>query len=239
MMRMDRYDENTYNQDDIKEKKLSRTEKNKEIYNNAYDSASFVDLNNFLDSEYTEINEEVKREDVDEKEIISEEKNYNIDEYLKKAHERKSPDNNIRSLDDNDFKDQENEIMQLIASIDENNEKGDFFSDLMGDDENTMIEGQLSKEEFTKTTFEEFYTSTFLDDSKKMKELSNTTLDKALSDETITKLKLEEEETNNAFQDIFKTSGITRKKQRRIAIIFFVVTLILLIAVILFIILKG
>ena len=219
-MRMDRYDENLKNNVD---QPLSRIEKNKEIYNNAYDNSAIVDIDNFFD------NKEEENESFDDNlnevsKITYEEKNYDIDDYLKKAHERITPDEDIRDLNNQDFKKQEDEISKLIASIDEQNDNDDFFSELIGDDENTIIEGQLETEEYSKTTL---YTNTV-----------ETKLEKVLGNETMTKLKLEEDEINNTFQDIFKTNKKSKRKKRKIAITIFSISLFALIAVILIIIFK-
>lgn len=236
-MRMDRYKDNTIN-DKIENDnlKFSRLEKNKTIYNNAYDSSKVIDFDDFFGVDKSV---SVNNDDNDKKNEVSNkviEKNYDVEEYLKKAHNNFKNDANVRNLDNSEFKNQENEIQKLIASIDEQKESNDFFSDLIGDDENTMVEGQLTTEEFTKTTYEEFYENEVK--NKKISELGNTKLEKALSDETMAKLELEEEEINKTFQDIFKTSKISKKKKKKLAIIVFSISLFVLILVILFLIIM-
>lgn len=233
-MRMDRYNDNITTSDtDNDIPKLSRLEKNRQIYNNAYDSSKVVDFEDFFgNNDKTSINE--KKDDMIEtkKEYI--EKNYDIEEYLKKAHNNSKPDDNIRNLDNSEFKDQENEILKLIASIDEQNESEDFFGNLIGEDEDTIIEGQLTTEEFTKTTYEEFYENEVK--KKNNADIENTKLEKALSDETMAKLELEEEEIDKTFQDIFKTKNMSKKKKKKLAVIIFSISLFALIMVILFLI---
>ncbi len=226
-MRMDRYEEKN---ETIKEdnRPLSRTERHENLYENAYDNSSVVDFNNIFDNDI----EEKKQEDINIKEkIVYEEKNYDVNDYLKKAHERLAPDENVRNLNNQEFLSQEDEISKLIASIDEQKESEDFFSELIGEDEDTMVEGQLTKEEFTKTTYEEFYANEFNKDSP-----DSTKLEKALTDETISKLELDEDTTNDAFKDIFKNHGISKKRKRYLAITIFSITLFMLIAVIVIII---
>ena len=233
-MRMDRYNDNITTSDtDNDIPKLSRLEKNRQIYNNAYDSSKVVDFEDFFgNNDKTSINE--KKDDMIEtkKEYI--EKNYDIEEYLKNAHNNSKPDDNIRNLDNSEFKDQENEILKLIASIDEQNESEDFFGNLIGEDEDTIIEGQLTTEEFTKTTYEEFYENEVK--KKNNADIGNTKLEKALSDETMAKLELEEEEIDKTFQDIFKTRNMSKKKEKKLAVIIFSISLFALIMVILFLI---
>ena len=226
-MRMDRYDE----ENPENERPLTRMERHQTMYENAYDNRSVVDINNiFAENENTEPQEEVKET---KEERTYEEKNYDINDYLKKAHERIEPDKELRNINNQEFLNQEDEISRLIASIDEQRENDDFFSDLIGEDEDTMIEGQITQEELTKTTFEEFYA-----DEVENKKEDNTKLEKALGDETISKLELDEENTNDAFKDILKTYGVSKKKKRYLAITIFSITLFMLIIVILIIILK-
>ena len=228
IMRMDRYDDEIKTKNYVEKSPLSRTERHQKMYDTAYDNRSLVDLNNYLDEDNdsdTSENEIEKTKEV----ITYEEKNYDINEYLKKAHERITPD-----LNNQDFLSGEDEIAKLIASIDEQKESDDFFGDLIGEDEDTMVEGQMIEENFTKTTYDEFYANEVLDKEND----NNTKLEKALSDKTISKLELDEENTNDAFMDILKTHGISKKRKRYLAITIFSVTLFMLIIVILIIIFK-
>ena len=216
------------NEEPKEEKRLSRTDRNQDIYKDVYLNKSYVDINNILKED-----EPPKEEVVEEEEAIPtvhyEEKNYNINDYLAKAHERLTPDNDVRSLDSKDFTERESEISKLMAKIDEKAQDEDFFSSLIGDNEETLISGQLETKEIT-TTFEELYIETISD--------NNTKLSKVLSEETINNLKLEEDELNNTFQDIFKTHRLSSKKRRNLALIIFFITLFILIMVILVIIFK-
>ncbi len=228
-MRMDRYEEE--NTSEEVNRPLSRTERHQTLYDNAYDNSSVVDINNFFDIDEIEDAHEITNEVKEE--IVYEEKNYDVNDYLKKAHERLTPDEDVRNLDNQEFLSQEDEISKLIASIDEQKESEDFFSELIGDDEDTMVEGQLTEEEFTKTTYEEFYANEF-----KKEAPDSTKLEKALTDETISKLELDEEDTNDAFKDILKNYGVSKRRKRNLAITIFAVTLFMLIVVILIIIFK-
>ena len=137
MSRMDKYEDN---REDLV---LSRTQKNQDMYKDVYLNNTFVD--------YDEIKLEEKEEDVVTVETTTieyEEKNYDVNEYIKKAHENRVNDNVKRSLDDTDCEvakvnEKEDEISKLIASIEEKekeqNQETDFFGDLMPDNENTII----------------------------------------------------------------------------------------------------
>lgn len=233
-MRMDRYNNNkdkNDTEDNIRQ--LSRFEKNRRIYDNAYASSTVVDFEDFFGDNKNDVETE-KNDDILKVEEVFEEKNYDVEEYLKNAHNNSKPDENVRNLDNSEFKDQENEILRLIASIDEQKESEDFFGNLIGEDEDTIIEGQLTTEEFTKTTYEEFYENEV--NSKKNSADGSTKLEKALSDETMAKLELEEEAINNTFQDIFKTKVVSKKRKKMLAITIFSISLFALIIVILLII---
>lgn len=233
-MRMDRYEDNLTKENNDDTLQLSRLERNKQMYDNAYDSSKVVDIKDYLSDK--EVHDDYESNN-DEPEIITvfEEKNYDVEEYLKKAHNNAKPDKNIRNLDNKEFKDQEDEISKLIASIDDQKENDEFFGDLLGEDEDTIIEGQLTKEEITTTTYEEFYENEF--NEKKKLEIDSTKLEKALGEETMAKLELDEEEINNTFQDIYKVRRISKRRKKLLAITIFSVTLFALIMVIIIIIL--
>ena len=191
---MDRYDEEKKEVSNNLEMPLSRTNRNQEMYKDAYLNTSYVDIKNIFSEENS--SKETEEELENHPTIAYEEKNYNINDYLEKAHERLTPDDDVRSLDSKDFTERESEISKLIAKIDEKSTDDDFFSSLISNNEDTLISGQVDHREIA-TTFEELYIETISDNN-------NTKLSKALTDETINNLKLEEDELNNTFQDIFK-----------------------------------
>ncbi len=199
-MRMDRYEEK---KDEEKDNEvLSRTTKNQKMYNDVYMNSSYVDINKILDVD--ESNNEEKEIDEDQPKESYEEKNYSVVDYLAKAHEKYHPDNDIRSLSNKEFIDGEDEISKLIKEIDEKEENDEFFSDLMGENEDTMGEGQLIKDEIEEVTHKEIFSTTFFEDEAK--------LEKALGSETMTELKLEEEGISNTFQDIMRNDRMSKKK---------------------------
>jgi len=225
-MRMDRYEEK---KEEVKEEKvLSRLDKNKDMYNEVYLNSSYVDLNNILNVD--EANDVEVQEENPTTKIEYQEKSYNVNDYLEKARENYHPDNDKRSLTDKEFLDTEDEISKLIEKINEKEEDSEFFSDLISDNENTMIEGQIASEEITEVTHKKLFSTEFFDDEAK--------LEKALGSETITDLKLEQEGISNTFQDIVLNNRFSNKKKKKIAIIFFSITLFFLILVILIIIFK-
>jgi len=136
MSRMDKYE-------DIKkeEQVFSRTQRNQDMYKDVYLNNTFVDYGD------VKIKEEEKEENVEEHVPVEYvEKNYDVNEYLRKAHENRVNDNVKRSLDNTDCEvtrvnEKEDEISKLIASIEEREQEFDteFFGDLLPDDENTII----------------------------------------------------------------------------------------------------
>lgn len=225
-MRMDRYsDIDTQKEEKSDNSNYSRVDKNRKIYDDIYKNNSYVSLDDFLDEDIEKQNEQTEKEE----EIIDyEEKNYSVNDYLLKARERFKPDEEKRNLDD-DFLKGEDKISKLIASIDEKDQNEDLFSDLIGDNSETMIDGQLTKEEVLETTTYEEYT---FDTTTNSVQLS-----KVLGNETITNLKLAEEKNNEGFQDI-ELFEISRKKKRFLAIAIFVITLLMLIGVVIFIVIP-
>ena len=222
-MRMDRYDDKEKN---VEEElpNYSRVNKNKDMYQDIYMNSSYVSIDDILEQPEKEINDEP---DVKEN-IVFEEKNYSINDYLTKAHERIQPDEEKRNLDD-DFLKNEDEISKLISSIDKKNDEEEFFGELIGNNSDTMIDGQLTKEEILETTSYEEYT---FDTTSNSVQLS-----KIIGNETILNLQIEEEKNREGFQDVVKDK-YSKKKKRNIAITFFIITLILLIMVIVLVVLP-
>lgn len=224
MSRMDRY----LDSDELEKKELSlsRTEKNQRMYEDVYYNASVVDIDNYL-------NEEEKKDTEDNTIMVStyeqtyEEKNYSIDDYLEKAREKKTDDDALRDLNNNEFQNREDEISKLIASIDEKEENIDFFEDLRGNDENTLVKGQMKTDEFNEDIYktlaeEEIFSNT-----------SITSLEKALGDKTVFDLEREsEEKLDHTFEKIMESDRIIAKKQKKLPIVVFSITLFMLIIVI-------
>lgn len=223
-MRMDRYKDVDISKEEDKDTNYSRVNKNQNVYQDIYMNNSYISIDDLFDEKKD------TPDDVEEKKdyIDYEEKNYDINEYLSKARERFQPDDEKRNLDE-EFLKGEDEISKLISSIDEKNQEEDFFGNLISDNSDTMIDGQLTKDEILETTSYEEYT---FDTTTNSIQLS-----KVLGDETMVNLALEEEKNNEGFSDIEK-NNISSKSKRKLAIIIFVLSLLLLIGVIIFIVLP-
>ena len=136
MSRMDKYEEVKKD-----ERVFSRTQRNQDMYKDVYLNNTFVDYGD------VKINEEDKEEIVEEHIPVEYvEKNYDVNEYLRKAHENRVNDNVKRSLDNTDCEvtrvnEKEDEISKLIASIEEREQEFDteFFGDLLPDDGDTVV----------------------------------------------------------------------------------------------------
>ena len=174
---MDRYQENIENENTNDNAQiLSRTQKNQDIYQDVYLNSSVVDLNSLMDST-EETSEEVEEENIVSEEMV-EEKSYNINDYIKKAHEKLVDDNARRELNNDEFKEVEQEISSLLAQIDEKENSENIFSELLGDDENTMIKGQFENTSETEDSILKAYKEI----------IEETKLDSIIGDETITAL---------------------------------------------------
>lgn len=228
MSRMDKYtefDETEEKQDESTV--LSRVNKNQEIYDNAYLNSKLTDFSSVIDSEDVPVVKEENKECFKEE---YQEKNYDVNEYLSKAHENKKDDNLKREINSNEFKEQEDEIRKLIASIDEKEDEEDFFTDLKGDNEDTMIGAKFKTDEFNDSIYETLVNEKFFD--------GNTILDHALSDNTVLNLeKDEDEKIDHTFEKIMKEDIIERKKSKKLPIIVFSMTVSILILVIIIILL--
>lgn len=204
MNRMNRYEENSENSEQV----ISRELKNQDMYKDVYLNNTLVDFN--------EINPNAIKETVVEEEIVTtyyEEKNYNINDYLKKAHENRVNDNLNRSLDNTDcevnkIQEKEDEISKLIESIEKKEKEEELFSDLMPDDENTIITDPIEEPKLENVIDEEALFNYAMSNPDK---------------------KEEEEE----FKDIVENKS--RSKSKKLPLIIFITTLILLIALVVYI----
>ena len=231
MSRMDKYieyDETEEKQDESPV--LSRVNKNQKIYDDAYLNSKVVDINSVIDNEIGIIPDKEIDDDTTYEKPLYEEKSYSVHEYLSKAHENKKEDNLKRNINSNEFKEQEDEIRKLIASIDEKEFDEDFFSDLKGENEDTMIGAKFKTDEFNESIYDALKSENIIE--------GNTILDHALSDNTVLNLEKEEDEkVDHTFEKIMKDDSIIRRKSKKMPIIIFCITLVVLIIVIVLIIL--
>ncbi len=224
MSRMDKYVDEEYENETPQEEEvvLSRVSKNQIMYDDVYFNRTKTDIDSVIDSvgieEKIEEPEPIKQEEY-------EEKSYSVNEYLEKAHENKSPDNLKRDIDDTAFREQEDEIRKLIASINEKEESEDFFKDLKGENEDTLIGARFKTDEFDDSIYETLQNEKFADGS--------TILDHVLSDKTVLNLKQEEDEKiDHTFEEIMRTDEELSKKNSKLPIIVFCILLFILIVVI-------
>ncbi len=227
MSRMDKYlDEEEMNETPQEEVVLSRVNKNQVMYDDVYFNRTRLAVDEALDED--EVKEEVKEEELPPVEEVYEKKSYNVNEYLEKAHENKSPDNLKRDIDDTAFKEQEDEIRKLIDSINEKEENEDFFKDLKGDDDEKTVGARYKTDEFNNSIYETI---------KGDKTRDNAILNRALSDETVLDLEKEEDEKmDHTFEKIMIEDEEMGKKKNTLPIIIFCIllfTLILVVAIIL------
>ena len=231
MARVDRYnDDYGTASGEKKEAPLSRVLRHQNMYDEVYMNSTLVDINNVLeDDDNIPVNEEIQEEVVYEPEVY-EEKSYSVNEYLEKAHERENPDNAKRDINNTQFKEQEDEIRKLIDSINEKEKEEDFFKDLKGDDEDTIVGAKMKTDDFNNSIYE----------ALKDKTGSNATiLDRVLGDETVLNLEKEEEEKlDHTFEEILKSDNKIRRKRKQLPIIIFSITLFILIIVVLVVILR-
>ena len=232
MSRMDKYNEQDEENNDLEEENhvLSRVGKNQTLYDDVYLNSSVVDSINNVMGEDKEEND-VKEEEYTYQEETYEEKSYDINEYLMKAHENSTPDDKKRDINNNEFKEQEYEIRKLIASIDEKEEKEDFFSDLKGDDEDTLIGAKFKTDEFNDSIYETLKGDSQFD--------GNTVLEHALGDNTVVNLEKEEDsKMDHTFEEILKSDTKKKKKSSTLPIVIFSITTFILIVVIIIILIK-
>lgn len=163
MKRMDKYN------DETEEKKLSRTEKNQELYKEVYLNNSLVDLNSILDDIETidDPIDKTKEFKLEEIEFIG--KNYDINEFIENKRKDKVSDNLKREIN-NEIEIIDNEINSILENINKVEKQEDFFSDLLPDNENTIIT------EATEQTqkLDQIVSDTVLDNFVMNKELNET-----------------------------------------------------------------
>lgn len=165
MSRMDKYD-------DIKKEEVvfSRTQKNQDMYKDVYLNNTFVDYGD------VKIEKETVSPKEEEVSVVYEEKNYDVNEYIRKAHENRINDNLKRSLDNTDCEvclvsEKEDEISKLIKSIEEKEQEfeTEFFSDLLPDENQvTAIEssGETKLEKVIDEKKMEDYHEDIVDDGR-------------------------------------------------------------------------
>lgn len=227
-MRMDKYNDEIVEDEILEEKQeekneFSRTEKNDRIYRETYLNSSVIDIRNGV----TDIFGEEEKPEVIEEEIPKEiyiKKNYDIDDYIEKAHENKENDNLMRSLVDTDYdvnkvKEKKDEISKLIEKIEEKEQKEDFFYDLMPDDSDTVITDPVESETL----------DTPIDETR---------LDTLIGDDTFISYAKEQEEKKQeeeSFKDIIEPK---HKLPKKLPLIIFGVTLVILVIVIIILLIK-
>lgn len=226
MSRMDKYIEEEYDDETPQEEVvLSRVNKNQVMYDDVYFNRTRVEIEGLAD-EKVEKQEEVL-EPIQEESY--EAKSYSVNEYLEKAHENKTPDNYKRDIDDTAFREQEDEIRRLIASINEKEEEEDFFKDLKGDNTDTVLGAKYKTDEFNDSIYENLKEEKVIDE--------NSVLNRALSDKTVLNMEQEEEENiDHTFERIVEEDNEITKKKKILPIVIFCValfTLIMVVAIIL------
>ena len=228
MMRVDKFnDEYDENEKKVPEEEpiLSRVNKHQDMYDELYINNSLVDINNILPTEDEQIDEKKEVEEFVHESY--EEKSYNVNDYLNKAHEKNTPDNAKRDINNTEFKEQEDEIRKLIDSIN-GKEEEDFFKDLRGDNEDTLIGAKFNTDEFNDSIYESLKKENLLD--------NNTILDHVLSDDTVLDLeKKEDSKLDHTFEKILESDNKLRKKSKILPVIIFCITLFILIVVVIII----
>ena len=228
MSRMDKYiDEEYENETPQEEVVLSRVNKNQVMYDDVYFNRTRVDIDSVIDNRAEE--PLVEKEETLPEKTPYEEKSYSVRDYLEKAHENKSPDNLKRDIDDTAFREQEDEIRKLIASINEREENEDFFKDLKGDDDNTTVGAKYKTDEFNDSIYETLKSDKTIDE--------NSILSRALSDKTVMNMEKEEDEkVDHTFEKIMIEDEEMNKKKNYLPVVIFCIllfTLILVVAIIL------
>ena len=224
MNRMDKYNTIEYENDETtnEEVVLSRVDKNQIMYDDVYYNRTRDYIDSVIEGEDIEPKKRQEEKPVSEE---YEEKSYSVNDFLEKAHENKSPDNLKRDIDDTAFREQEDEIRKLIASIDEKEVEEDFFKDLKGENEDTLIGARFKTDEFNDSIYETLKEENLINE--------NSILEHVLGDKTVLNLeKKEEDKIDHTFEEIFEKDKKTRKKRKKLPIIIFCILLVILIAVI-------
>ena len=164
-MRMDRYKENDEKTNIQEEQQdiLSREIKNQDMYKDVYMNNTLVDINNYFDeSENKPI--DLPQEEVNVESLDYHEKSYDVNEYLEKAHEIHKKDDAIRSLENKDFIDAENQINKLMSLIEDNDEHHHVDESMSLDHalgDKTVFDLQTEKEKKLDYTFEKHIQDVF------------------------------------------------------------------------------
>ncbi len=220
-MRMDKYKDESLDEEPVVEEEtshdeFSRTEKNNRMYHETYLNSSVIDVSKGVSSIFGDSEEETLVEEEIPKEIYIE-KNYDVDDFIEKAHANKENDNLMRSLVDTDYdvnkvNEKQDEISKLIEKIEEKEQQEEFFSDLMPDNNSdTVVTDPI-----------------MLDDR----------LDTLIGDETFinyAKEQEEKQEEEESFKDILEKKHHLPKK---LPLFIFIGLVIVLIVVIILIIIK-
>lgn len=227
-MRMDKYNDEIQEDLALEEKQeekneFSRTEKNNRIYRESYLNSSVIDIRNGVSNIFGEEPEEEIIEEEIPKEIYIK-KNYDIDDYIEKAHENKENDNLMRSLVDTDYdvnkvSEKKDEISKLIEKIEEKEQQEDFFHDLMPDDSDTVITDPVENETL----------DTPIDETR---------LDTLIGDDTFISYAKEQEQKKQeeeSFKDIIEPK---HKLPKKLPLIAFGATLVILIIIIIILLIK-
>jgi hypothetical protein len=221
---MDKYIDDEYEDETPQEEAvLSRVNKNQVMYDDVYFNRTKVDVDGVIESmELVDDHVEPQETVVSE---TYEQKSYSINDYLEKAHENKSPDNLKRDIDDTDFREGEDEIRRLIASIDEKEVDEDFFKDLKGENEDTLIGAKFKTDEFNDSIYETLKGDSLVNEKS--------ILEHVLGDKTVLDLEKEEDEKiDHTFEEIMRLDEDSRKKKKKLPIIIFCSLLVVLIIVV-------
>ena len=221
MNRMDRYTEEEYdNETPQEEVVLSRVNRNQVMYDDVYFNRTRGGIDEVIEGK-----EDVKEEPVDVIPEEYEEKSYSIKEYLEKAHENKTPDNLKREINDEVFKEQEDEIRKLIDSINEKEENEDFFKDLKGNDGDTTVGAKFKTDEFNDSIYETLKSEKVIDD--------NSILNRALGEKTVLDLQQDEDsKIDHTFEKIMIEDEEQSKRKSILPIVIFSVLLFTLVLVV-------